>query len=186
MPSPKRWFPLSRDANSDPEIWELTDTFGDRSLRLWIEVLSIIDRTENRWRLSGQWLAGLSRTTRQKPASVSRQLDWMVAKRWLTVTESLQDGSPAVYAATNYWKYHRARESNGTKHVPEQDHHLVPSLLNLPNIPNHSSSEGRSVEDVDSVETPGRRSDGVRGGEGFEHASPLVKDLLQRASNCES
>ncbi|MGH3849124.1 MAG: hypothetical protein ACRDRT_05390, partial [Pseudonocardiaceae bacterium] len=46
MPRIRRWFHISQDINFDPEIWELTETLGDRSLRVWLEVLSIADRNE--------------------------------------------------------------------------------------------------------------------------------------------
>lgn len=122
MSSFKRWLPLSREINDDPEVWELTDQFGDRSLRTWIEVLACLDRTENCWRLTGQWLAGLSRRTRQKPASIQRQLGWMLAKDWLVASELLADGSPAVYSSPKYWKYRKKRyakdETVGTEPEP--------------------------------------------------------------------
>ncbi|KKL26428.1 hypothetical protein LCGC14_2395390 [marine sediment metagenome] len=44
MPRIRRWFHVSHDINSDPEVWELTDRFGDRAYRVWIEILSIADR----------------------------------------------------------------------------------------------------------------------------------------------
>ena len=113
MPTPKRWHPLSRDLNDDPETWELTDLFGDRALRILLEILGIIDKTENQWRLTGHWLAGLSRKVRQQPATVRRVIGWMLEKGWLIAEERAADGSPTILSARNYWKYHKMREPSG-------------------------------------------------------------------------
>ena len=113
MPSPKRWFPKSRDFNDDPEGWELTDTFGDRTIRLWDEICTMLDKTDNHWRLSGEWLASLSRKVRQSSATVSRAIGWMVAKQWLVIDQLSADGSPMVYSSPNYWKYHKRQETKG-------------------------------------------------------------------------
>lgn len=133
MPSPKRWFPFSRDINDDPESWELTEEFGDRALRIHVEVLAIIDKTENEWRLTGHWLTGLSRKVRQQPATVQRVVDWMLAKGWLVAEEPTGNGSPMILRARNYWKYHRRRETNGS----QEETIAAPSLPILPltNLP---------------------------------------------------
>ena len=110
MPSPKRWMPVSRDLNDDPEVWEFTDVFGDRSLRVLIESLACLDRSENRWRLTGRWLGSLSRKVRQHPATVQRAISWMIEKGWLAVEEQDANGSPLVLSARNYWKFHKWRE----------------------------------------------------------------------------
>src|SRR5258708_34616907 len=44
MPKIKRWFHVSHDINADPEVWEMTDRLGDRTFRVWMELLSIADR----------------------------------------------------------------------------------------------------------------------------------------------
>ena len=46
MPRVKHWFPVNHDINGDPEVWELTNTFGDWFLSVWLEILSITDRSE--------------------------------------------------------------------------------------------------------------------------------------------
>lgn len=171
MPSPKRWFPVSRDLNDDPEVWELTDMFGDRSIRTWLEVLAILDRVDNSMKLSGQWLAGLSRRTRQKPASIQRQLGWMLAKGWLIVRETLPDGSPAVYSSANYWKYHKRLEPKGAKQEPGVGSRLDPSLP-YPNRTEPSSSEKSAV---DSVEKRVEREGVGRGRDGFQSVSAVVE-----------
>jgi hypothetical protein len=52
MPRTYRWFPCSEEVNADPETWELTDVFGDRALRTFLEVWTIINRTKNQWLLT--------------------------------------------------------------------------------------------------------------------------------------
>ena len=141
MPTPKRWFPVSRDINDDPEMWELTSLFGDRALRITLEVFAILDRTENEWRLTGHWLAGLSRKVRQQPATVRRVIDWMLAKGWLIGEQPSDRNSPIVVRARNYWKFHRRREPNGS----EAEANQAPSLPNRPvtnlPLPNHRRDE---------------------------------------------
>lgn len=179
MPSPKRWFPTSRDINHDAELWELTDTFGDRSLRTWLEVLAILDRVDNFWQLSGQWLAGLSRTTRQKSTSIQRQLGWMVAKGWLVVSETLPDGSPAAYSAKNYLKYHRTPEISGAKHIFPSGARLAPPLP-CPNRTKPSSSEKSAVHAGDKQN--GSEEASMKG-EGFHSLSSIITEFKNRSSS---
>src|SRR5437867_169602 len=114
MPVPKRWFPVSHDLNRDPETWDLTDCCGERALRLWLEILSILDRHQNRLDASEQSLAALSRLVRQSVASVRRTIVWMVHNEWLDVGERTADNSPVFYTSSNYFKYHRRREIKGS------------------------------------------------------------------------
>ena len=137
MPVPKRWFPCSRDINDDAEGWELTDTFGDRALRLWLEILAILDKSENCWKLSGHWLATLHRKTGLRVSTIRKVLDWMVAKGWLEVIQTLPNQSPGGYSAPNYWKYHRSRgaksDSDETQNGANLGSPLDLTSLSLPN-----------------------------------------------------
>lgn len=130
MPSPKRWFPVSHDLFDDPELLEFLRLFGDRAIFTWLWFLSALDRADNHLRLSGDWLRSLSRRLRQTPASLSRQLAWMLAKGWLATVQTAPDGSPTVLRAPNYWKYHRTREHKGDN---------VGSLLTEPSEPSKPS-----------------------------------------------
>jgi hypothetical protein len=182
MPSPKRWFPVSRDLNDDPEVWEFTDEFGDRSLRIVLEAFANVDRTDNRWRLSGRWLASLSRKVRQQPATVQRALGWMVAKHWLTVEEHAADGSPAVLSACNYWKYHKRRETEGTQtslYLGVQ-HGSLPSLPNIPNLEEEKigrEEEGllggkKGIGTENNAGDKGRQSEPKNGRKGLNSSQP--------------
>jgi hypothetical protein len=96
------YFPVSQDINSDPEVWELTDKFGDRSLRVWLEILSIADRNNGtlpgRWELYPSILAGRCKSTRKHLATVCQ---WVA--RWLDID------SQGVARVRNYPKYHKTR-----------------------------------------------------------------------------
>lgn len=180
MPSPKRWSPISQLINSDPEVWEFTDKFSDRALRTLIEVMIVLDRGDNFLKTSSQWLAGLSRTTRQKSASIQRQVDWMVAKGWLVVSETLPDGSPAAYSARNYWKYHKRQEPKGAKQESDAGSVSGPSLP-YPNHPLPSSSEGRAVNPVNSGERyDGRKAVSREENSGFESTGSVIEEFRKR------
>ena len=133
MPSPKRWFPVSHDLFDDPEVWEFIRTFGDRALLTALWFLSGVDRNDNHFRLSGDWLASVSRRLRQTSASIQRQLGWMLAKDWLKVDQTAADGSPTVLSAPNYWKYHRRREPKCDK-VDSTAGTSLDSLLSDPSL----------------------------------------------------
>ncbi|HXV84986.1 MAG TPA: hypothetical protein VEG60_34510 [Candidatus Binatia bacterium] len=145
MPRYKRYGPLSHDINRDSDVWEFTLKFGDRSIRTLLEVLMIIDRCENHWRLSGDWSGNLSRTVRQSVANVRRQIRHMVATGWLLVEESAPDGSPLVLSAAKYQDYHRKRETkkptDGTTTGNKKGNSSVPTILSYP-ILNNSSPNG--------------------------------------------
>jgi hypothetical protein len=48
MPQIKRWFPVSHDINADPEVWAMRRQIGEKSLSIWLEMLSIADRNDSR------------------------------------------------------------------------------------------------------------------------------------------
>jgi hypothetical protein len=101
-----------------------------------LEILAIIDKTENAWQLSGHGLAAVSRKTRQKLATVRRELDWLLDKGWLLIDERAADGSPKLLNARNYWKFHKRREPNGAK--LDSDQGLTKTPDGAPSYPNLS------------------------------------------------
>ena len=156
MPRPKRYFPVSREVNDDAELWALTDEFGDRTFRLWMEILACLDKTENRWKLAGDWLAVVSRKVRQQPATVWRTLHWMMDKHWLTAKKAAADGSPVILSSPKYWKYHRFKERDGSVQDSDEEAGTAP-LLPYPNLPypnrTKKSRRGDGVKAVDSVDS---------------------------------
>lgn len=120
MPVPKRWMPVSRDINDDGQGWQFTDQFGDRALRTWLEILSILDKTENSWRCDFGALAAVARKVRQTLATVQREVGWMLASGWLEVRQPLADGSPGILRAPKYAKYHKTPEPEKVLSDPTQ------------------------------------------------------------------
>lgn len=106
MPPYRRHFPVTQVINSDHELWELTGTCGDRSLRVWLEILSIAERADgclpNPSPTFHRSLAYLCRVSVQTSVKV-----WSFAVQHLWITQ----GSPPTI--TNYWKYHKRRETVG-------------------------------------------------------------------------
>src|SRR5688500_3741500 len=158
MPIPKRWFQVSQDINHDPEVWSLTEEFGDRSLRTWMQILVYLDRSANEWRVSSDWLGTLARIVRQSKAKVSRQIHWMTAKGWLRVRETAADDSPLVYEAPNWAKYNKRRESQGIQSIPGRGTEDEPLLTDPnPSLPKPTHKKEIAISAVPSPADPDRR-----------------------------
>jgi hypothetical protein len=85
MPSPKRWFPVSREVNHDPELWEMTELYGDRALRIWLELLAWADKNDNHVQLSGRWVASLAQLTKTNLKTVVRVVAWILDRGWIVI-----------------------------------------------------------------------------------------------------
>jgi hypothetical protein len=156
MPVPKRYFHCSQEILSDPELWEFMREFGDRFILTWLQILIYLDRSSNQWRLTGDWLAVLSRSVRQSSANLSRQVGQLVAKGWLEVGEVAADGSPILLKSPNWLKYNRSPEHkrNGTN--PGQGAVKDP-LLSFPTpipTPTPKDKEKRAVQVVQPSPSP--------------------------------
>ncbi len=110
MPRIKRWFPVSQDFNDDGSLWDFTEKFGDRSLRLWLEICAILDKTENRWEMTESSCKAVFRKARIRLATGWLAVGWLLRSRWLAVPQRLQTGQVGVYGSPNYWKYHPRAE----------------------------------------------------------------------------
>jgi hypothetical protein len=117
MPTPKRWFPVSREINDDHELWEFTDLFGKHSLRFWLEILSILDRNDNTISLVDKSVCSIARKVRQTPASARRMIGWILAKHWLVIGQLTEDGSPSIGHSPNFSKYRSSMENHRSRHV---------------------------------------------------------------------
>jgi hypothetical protein len=115
MPKIVRWFPVSHDINSDHELWEMTDKLGDRSLRVWLEILSIGDRNEG---VIASWSDSLARSIGFKCHSNSTKVrqvwDHALKAKWLTPDK--------VARLANYSKYHKTRGTNRVPSEPSEPH----------------------------------------------------------------
>jgi len=142
MPRIRRWFHVSHDINSDPEVWELTERFGDRAFRVWVEILSIADRYdglvpgENKYLSSA--LAGKCKT---KTKTVEGILKYAADKQWLVYDPSRR--------VRNHLKY---RPTRGDKQIPEGKLTTSPPLLHTPT---HSSKRDKK-ELLSGSEDPNR------------------------------
>lgn len=85
MPVPKRYFKMSHEINHDPEVWELTTLFGDRSLRLWMQFLASFDKSDNQFKLSGLWVSQLAKVTKLNLQTVVKATFWMIDRGWITI-----------------------------------------------------------------------------------------------------
>ena len=129
MPRIKRWFPVSQDFNDDGQLWEFTDTFGDRAIRVWFEICSILDKRENRFLCSKASCEAIFRKTRIYPKVGWRIIRFVLEKGWLKVPEKWLENCPEtahkpstngfstilycpeiVFSAPNYWQYHKEAE----------------------------------------------------------------------------
>ncbi len=198
MPVPKRWFHCSRDINEDPEVRELCNRFGLSGLRLFLEVMAIIDKTENVWRLSGDYIGSLSVKVGCKPGTTRQVLQFMEDKDWLRcdllpgnnqVTTEQQPsknmartgeehGKNMVYTAPNYAKYYKRRE-------PKTDELGSPPILPFPSRPFPNHEEKKETPDPDCA-SPNNRNRGSRRGsppvltEGRESAKEYVNRIADR------
>lgn len=146
MPKIRRWFNVSHDINSDPEVWELTEKFGDRGLRSWLEILSIGDRNMgfipgSEERLVKAFAIKLN-TTKNKVSSILR---WFVEATWLVRRANVELSSSQrrdlddetlrkldwCFRIRNYAMYNTTRE--GKKNLSNSP------LPNLPSEPPYPS-----------------------------------------------
>ncbi len=176
VPVPKRYFHCSRDINDDPEVRELCNRFGLSGLRLWLEVLASIDKTENEWHLSGDYIGSLSFKVGCKPGTTRQALQFMEGKNWLRC-EVLPDNN-MVYMCPKYWRYHKRRE-------PKTDMSGSPPILSVPSLPFPKKEEDSGGVPVDVVH-PSNGKRGPRRGsppllrEGKESVQDYVKRIADR------
>ena len=98
---------MTHDINQDPEVWELTDTFGDRALRVWLECLSIAGRNEGLVGPNSEQLhAVLASKCRVYSPKVRAILVWLFGKGWLVDRDGLR--------VTNWLKYNTSRKSKNS------------------------------------------------------------------------
>ena len=119
----KRWFPVSHDINADPEVWEMRNTFGEWTLSVWLQMLSIADRNEGEITgdrkhiarsLAWLWSTDSRRySARWRSDRLQIVFDWMLDRRWI---EARQTG----FFVRNYAKYHRTRVTNQAPSEPSE------------------------------------------------------------------
>ncbi len=176
MPVPKRWFPCSRDINEDAEVWELSNRHGVTGLRMLLEVWAIVDKTENCWHLTGDYVGALAHKVGSHRKKVERVLQFMEQKNWITIEVS--PGNHRICRARNYGKYRRSRE-------PKQHGIGSPPILDLTSLDLTTPKEKKETPHPDCA-SPNNGSRGPRRGsppllrEGRESAQEYVKRLGER------
>lgn len=94
MPTITRWFRVTHDINSDPEIWELRERYTDRAALVWLECLSIADRNSGvigpRSDQTVNQLASKCRTTRAKVFNI---VEWCLDRGWIAIGQA-PDANP--------------------------------------------------------------------------------------------
>ena len=124
MPRIKRWFPVSHDFNRDPDIRVMIRQCGERSLRVWLEILSIADRNDGL--VPGEsegLLTALGGASEASPRTVRATLDYAQSHAWLASDPTLR--------VVNYGKYHRIEER---KPIPSGSANRSPPNLTKPDL----------------------------------------------------
>ncbi len=120
MPTITRWFRVTHDINSDPEMWELRETFGDRAGFIWLECLSIADRNNGLIGTdSPQLLKVLATKCRVHPKKVSAVFEWCLKMVWI----EFRDG----FRIAKWSKYNKTRDAaqRPSETTPNQTRHDV-------------------------------------------------------------
>lgn len=122
MPRIRRWFHVSHDINSDPEVWELRRRFGDRTLGVWLEILSIADRYDGHVPGDRDYLAMcVSSKCQVTKRTVLKVFEYAETKLWLV--------SDPVLRVRNHTKYRVVRDANK---IPSGISKASPPLLDTP------------------------------------------------------
>lgn len=147
MPRIKRWFPVSQDINSDPDVWVLRNKYGEKSLSIWLEILSIADRNDGE--LPGdfeQLIAGIASKCRTNRTRVRLVFDYARTSTWLELNSSrvgvqresskstlnVERESSSGLRVAKYAKYHRTWELKGDREVSSPN--LSEPNLTKPNL----------------------------------------------------
>jgi hypothetical protein len=104
MPRIKRWFPVSQGINGSVKTWEMTDRFGDRSLRVWLEMLSMANHNDGT-------VGDDSPDLRRVLANRCRVTGQTVANLWSWLDEQLWITRGSTVRIAKWLKYNSSRET---------------------------------------------------------------------------
>jgi len=145
MPRYKRWFNVSQTLNGDPEIWEMTQQFGDRSLRVYLELLSIAEHNEGELpEMSPAFGKVLA-----KRCAVSGQT---VANVWRFAGERLWIAQTSPPRWRNWLKFHPSRETKSAN---------VSGPPSIPSLPSEESDPKKEPAAVDKSPEPDPQKNGL-------------------------
>jgi hypothetical protein len=107
MPSHTQWFKVTQDINSDPEMWELREKYGDRAVFLWLEMLAIAARNRGVVGPDNEHTIKQLRVKCRLMMSTSRAaLQWMTSHSWVNRGEMI--------TIVKWSKYNRTRVDDKT------------------------------------------------------------------------
>ncbi len=186
MPSPKRWFPVSHELPTDPEIHLMMEVHGDRFLLTWLWILSRVDQADNSFRWDEDTVPAVSRSLRQSVRKVRRQVADLVSKGWIVALEVTKTGWPSRIGAAKYRKYHRPGDISVTRRSPFRHPFVTPSEPSDPNHPIRSepNQEKNKIGDpLEPVDNMGKIEGDSRSGStpsGSEKPKESAKDCVRR------
>jgi hypothetical protein len=100
---------MSHDINLDPEFGELERLHGSKGIRVWLQVLAMLDKTNNAWNLHTQFdLRNLAAICQTKPKIIMQVYWFLLEKKW--IRSGLNSENIQVISAPNYMNYHRSRD----------------------------------------------------------------------------
>lgn len=149
MPSPKRWFAVSREINADAETWELEARYGSHAFRLWLEILSRLDETDNKLRIDASWVLMMSKRVRMSSRGVVGALLWMISKaRWLNVLEDKQSDAPPDDITNAFWGLYHGFEGESPKATRgfREGRSILEALFNV-----HSTLKEESIQNSSAM-----------------------------------
>lgn len=95
-------------STADHEVWEMRDTIAEKSLSIWLEILSIADRNGGELPvLSNPFSRAVAVKCRTSARRVVLVWNWAIAHQWIVC-----DPTPRV---RSYAKFHKTR---GTNEIP--------------------------------------------------------------------
>ena len=150
MPSIKRWFHCSQEINRDPEWRAYLKEFGLGGARFWLEVLAILDRTDNYWDIhKGFSLGLLAASCETKPRIILASYQHLVNIKWLSIGVDA-DMNQFIYAP-KWSEYNKKREDKGrVKGTWREDENLHPTptpILSFPEEKENSSKKKSKRKD---------------------------------------
>ncbi len=117
LPKIKRWFPVSHEINHSGTMRDLMREFGLPGLRVWLEILSIADRSgEYVDCLSSGALSRITSAAETKYKRTSTIVLWLHNRGCM----ALEPHQNPLSRVVNYWEYHRTEERNPVPTRPDR------------------------------------------------------------------
>jgi len=169
-----RYFPLSHDVNADPVIWEMTGRFGDRTLRLYLELESISDR-------NGGKLPDASEACLRSLASKCQITRTTAARVWEFLVDKALISCDVPPRWGKYRDFHHTRKNKktqtGKNDVPSEPDRTNQDRTNQKKIP---PSEALEIAQLLASSIASNIPGATRATEGQMQAWARTADLMNR------